>query len=347
MIAARLKRTRLEGSILILPHDNPDPDSLASAWGLSYFLKKVRGVDSDIGYAGLIGRAENRALVRVLGIPLKKCRPQTFARYGTIFMVDCQPHTGNSSLPAELDPDVVIDHHPRRESTRVKQWIHVNESMGATSTIVTSALDQQGIMLPRDLSTALFYAIRSETKDLGWEGSRQDYKAYLSLLPRIDFAALYRIEHPRLSPEYYRMLKEAINRCRIYAFLAVCPLGEVPYPELPAEISDFLIFRRDVDMSLVMGRYGQDLYLSLRSLHRNRNSADIMQELVQGLGSGGGHEIMAGGKVADVSLTRAKEIEKTLSRKILKRFSLSRIRPEKLFASPETKAKNQKKDRKE
>ena len=41
MIAARLKRTKLQGRILILPHDNPDPDSLASAWGLAYFLKKV------------------------------------------------------------------------------------------------------------------------------------------------------------------------------------------------------------------------------------------------------------------------------------------------------------------
>jgi nanoRNase/pAp phosphatase (c-di-AMP/oligoRNAs hydrolase) len=343
MIATRLKNTKLQGKILILPHDNPDPDSLASAWGLAYFLKKVLGADSDIGYAGLIGRAENRALVRVLGMPLKKCRPNTFGQYGTIFMVDCQPHTGNSSLPAEIDPDVVIDHHPRRESTRIKQWAYIDESQGATSTIVTSALVQQGITLPKDLSTALFYAIRSETKDLGWEGTSQDYRTYLALLPRIDFAALYRIEHPPLSPEYYRMLKEAINRCRIYHFLAVCPLGEVPYPELPAEIADFLIFRENVDMSLVMGYYGRDLYLSLRSLHRNQNSAAIMQELVHGLGSGGGHEIMAGGKVADVSLAKAKEIEKRLSQKILQRFALSRIRPVKLYSLLDRKAKDHKK----
>jgi len=338
MIAARLKRTDIKGRILILPHDNPDPDSLAAAWGLSFFLKKVLGADSDIGYAGLIGRAENRALVRVLGMPIKKLRPNAFGQYGTIFMVDCQPHTGNSSLPEEMDPDVVIDHHPARESTRFKQWAHINESMGATSTIVASTLLHQGITLPRDLSTALFYAIRSETKDLGWEGTRQDYRTYLALLPRVDFAALYQIEHPRLSPEYYRMLKEAINRCRIYHFLAVCPLGEVPYPELPAEIADFLIFRENVAISLVMGRYERELYVSVRSLHRNRNSADIMQELVQGLGSGGGHEIMAGGKVPDISAAAAKDIEKTILNKILKKFSLSRIRPVKLYSLPETKA---------
>jgi nanoRNase/pAp phosphatase (c-di-AMP/oligoRNAs hydrolase) len=346
MIAARLKRTDIKGRILILPHDNPDPDSLASAWGLSFFLKKVLGRESDIRYAGLIGRAENRALVRELRMPIKKLGPNAFGQYETIFMVDCQPHTGNSSLPAEMEPDVVIDHHPRRDSTRTKQWTYINESMGATSTIVTSALNQQGITLPKDLSTALFYAIRSETKDLGWEGTRQDYRTYLALLSRVDFGALYRIEHPRLSPEYYRMLKEAINRCRIYHFLAVCPLGEVPYPELPAEIADFLIFRKDVDMSLVMGRYNQDLYLSIRSLHRNRNSAKIMQELLEGLGSGGGHEIMAGGKVPEISSAAAKDIEKTISNKILKKFSLSRIRPVKLYSLPETKAAGRQKGNK-
>ncbi len=332
MIARRLLSLKATGKGMILPHDNPDPDSMAAAWGVAYFLNKALKLSFDIVYCGLIGRAENRAMVRELEVPLKQCDRKTFDRYATIIMVDCQPHTGNSSLPPDVIPDIVIDHHPLRESTRVKQWAHIDEEMGATSTIIASTLNQHGLVPPKNLATALFYAIRSETKDLGWEGTQKDYESYLSLLPRVDFPALYKIEHPKLSPEYYAVLKEAINRSRIYRYLVVCPLHEVPYPELPAEIADFLIFRKGVDMALVMGMHDRDLYLSMRSFHRRLDSAAVMQDILAGLGTGGGHEIMAGGKVTGVSMDEARELGKTIVQRLLKRMSLSRIRPRKLYA---------------
>jgi nanoRNase/pAp phosphatase (c-di-AMP/oligoRNAs hydrolase) len=331
MLADKLCSLKVKGRVLILPHDNPDPDALASAWGISLFIKKILGVSAEIGYIGLIGRAENRALVEVLTIPIKKIDLSDFENYGTIVMVDSQPYTGNSSLPDDMVPDAVIDHHPQRDTTKARQWTLIKEHTGATSTLIAAALFDKELILPKKLATALFYAIRSETKDLGWEGTRLDYQTYLGLLPHVDFGALYRIEHPRLSPAYYQILKQAINRSRVYDFLVVCPLGEVPYPELPAEIADFLIFRRDVDISFVMGRHGQDLYLSMRSFHRDANSADILQKLLQGLGTGGGHEITAGGRIPDVSLERAKDLEKELVKKIVRVFGLNRKKAQKLY----------------
>ena len=55
---------------LLLPHDNPDPDSLAAALGLSKLLER-EGMVCTIGMAGIIGRAENRAMVRELGFDLR------------------------------------------------------------------------------------------------------------------------------------------------------------------------------------------------------------------------------------------------------------------------------------
>ena len=331
MLADKLFALRARGKVLIVPHDNPDPDALASAWGVRYFLEKTRNVRADIAYVGLIGRAENRAFVDVLKIPVKPTEQSEFKNYGTILMVDCQPHTGNSSLPVDLIPDAVIDHHPKRATTRVKQWEVIKEHAGATSTLVAAALLEKKLDLPRKLVTSFFYAIRSETKDLGWEGTKNDYNVYLDLLPKVDFEALYRIEHPRLSAAYYRMLKQAINRSRIYDYLVVCPLGDVPYPELPAEIADFLIFRSQVDISFVMGRHGQDLYLSMRSLHRNINSADMMQGILKGLGTGGGHEIMAGGKIPNVSKERIRALQNILVKSLLERFGLGRKKARKLY----------------
>ena len=58
------------GPLVILPHDNPDPDALASAATLRYIAKTLAGKDAAIALGGFVGRAENRAMVRYLNIPL-------------------------------------------------------------------------------------------------------------------------------------------------------------------------------------------------------------------------------------------------------------------------------------
>src|SRR5687767_9192412 len=53
----RIARGRRRG--LILTHDNPDPDSLASAVALAFLLEQRAGVECRVAYGGIIGRAEN------------------------------------------------------------------------------------------------------------------------------------------------------------------------------------------------------------------------------------------------------------------------------------------------
>ena len=69
----------LEGQkkLLIVLHNNPDPDALASALALRYLVSKRYNIRSNIAYGGLIGRAENRAMVRELKIPLKNMIPNS------------------------------------------------------------------------------------------------------------------------------------------------------------------------------------------------------------------------------------------------------------------------------
>ena len=57
-------------AILILPHNDPDPDAIAGAVALRYLIQCCLGIQSEIAYKGLIGRAENKALVLELGHPL-------------------------------------------------------------------------------------------------------------------------------------------------------------------------------------------------------------------------------------------------------------------------------------
>src|SRR6185503_3627585 len=83
---------------LIYMHDNPDPDALAAALGLGRLLEHELGVSITLGHGGIVGRAQNRAMVDTLGIrltPVDRLDPDAF---DLIALVDSQPETGNNSL---------------------------------------------------------------------------------------------------------------------------------------------------------------------------------------------------------------------------------------------------------
>ena len=331
MLIDKLLTLKSDKKALILTHDNPDPDAIAASWGLAYLLRKKLELASTVAYGGLIGRAENRALVKELKIPMVHFNPSLITKHGLIMMIDCQPHTGNCSLPPDVTPDIIIDHHPIRPVTKYHHWAYIKAKIGSTSTIITQAIRSSRLPLSQRLATALFYAIRSETKDLGWEVTGLDYENYIFLLPKINFKTLYHIEHPSLTADYYRIIKEALNKSRIYEYIVACPLGEVPYPELPAEIADFLIYRQNINISLVLGQYKGDIYLSLRSLNSNINSADLMQLIIKGIGTGGGHDNMAGGKIFNVPLYKVKAMEKTVIKRLRQALSLTQGKEKRLF----------------
>src|SRR4029453_17240704 len=98
---ALLSAIERPGPLVILPHDNPDPDALASAGALQFIAKSLLGKEATIALGGYIGRAENRAMVRYLNIPLVPVADLPLCDPGTIIaLVDTQPGRTNNSLPA-------------------------------------------------------------------------------------------------------------------------------------------------------------------------------------------------------------------------------------------------------
>ena len=113
------------GRWLILTHDNPDPDSIAAAAALGKILRQAFKRPVTIAYGGIIGRAENQEMVKVLGIHLSHIRHLNWRHYRHFALVDCQPQTGNNQLPADQVPDVVFDHHPVRRATRAARFTDI------------------------------------------------------------------------------------------------------------------------------------------------------------------------------------------------------------------------------
>jgi nanoRNase/pAp phosphatase (c-di-AMP/oligoRNAs hydrolase) len=321
--------------LLILTHDNPDPDAIASAWILARVARHLVGRRPTLAYGGIIGRHENRAMIEVLRIPMRPLAGVRMASYDTVALVDSQPRTGNTTYPGRELPEIVFDHHPCRRLTKKVPFYDVREDYGATTTILYEYLLAAGLEADRRLATAVFHAIRSETQNLGREAGRPDARVFLHSFPLVDNIALSRIEHAPLPRSYFAMMDRAIDGTRIYGEIAVTTLGAVQHPDMVAQFADLVIRLEHISWALCMGRYGDDLLLSLRTNHRNANAGLVIRALVEPQGTAGGHDMIAGGKVAKgaVTTSRAARTEERLRLRLLAQLGAKGLHPSYLARS--------------
>lgn len=292
--------------LLILAHDNPDPDSIAGAVALKHLVWERFGIRSTVSYGGIVGRAENRAMLRLLRIKMSPVHRIPLRRYRHIALVDTQPKTGNNSLPLELEPTVVIDHHPLRRDTKAP-LVDVRPEYGAVATILTEYLQECGCKIPTPLATALFYAISSETQALGREAGEADTRAYLSLFPLANKKHLARIQRPSLPKSYFNVLDRSLLGAATYKNVVVARLGTVKVPELAAEVADLLVRMERITWALCLARHGDRLVLSIRTTNVKAKAGRVIQRLVGRRGRAGGHNMMAGGWLDGTGLSEAQK----------------------------------------
>jgi nanoRNase/pAp phosphatase (c-di-AMP/oligoRNAs hydrolase) len=283
------------GRWLILTHDNPDPDSIAAAAALSKLLRKTFKRRVTTAYGGIIGRAENQEMVKLLGIRLSHLRHLNWKNYKHFALVDTQPKTGNNQLPEHLVPDLVFDHHPVRRVSQKAPFLDIRTSYGATATIVAEYLLAADLEITRRNATALVYAIRTETQDFGREYAGPDKAVYDRLHPAADIRALARIQAPRLPFSYFRTLHQALERVESVGTLVVSHLGEVEQPDIVPEIADLLLRLQGKTWSFASGAFEDRLYLSIRTTNPRADAGRLMRRLLGRRGKGGGHGMMAGG----------------------------------------------------
>jgi nanoRNase/pAp phosphatase (c-di-AMP/oligoRNAs hydrolase) len=281
----------------VLTHDNPDPDALAATAALATILRRRFRRRVTVAYGGMIGRAENREMVRLLSLRLSHLKHLNPKHYKHFALVDCQPWTGNSQLPKGIVPDVVFDHHPARKATQAVGFADIRREYGATASILAEYLEESGLRPTRALATGLVYAIRVETQEFGREAADPDHEAYDALLPMIDRRALARIQAAPLPLSYFRNLRRALERLSGVGPLVVSHLGRVDQPDIVPEIADLLLRMEGKTWTLCTGVHGDRLYLSIRTSNPRAEAGNLMRRLVGKGGKGGGHGTLAGGYV--------------------------------------------------
>lgn len=303
---------------LVLPHDNPDPDSLASAWALARVLERRVGVKTQLAYGGIIGRAENLAFVKQLGVPVAPVSQVRLDDFDLLGLVDTQQSVKNHALYDERIADIVIDHHPLREGEIANAFADLGGSYGATSTMLTEYLRAARLEPSAELATALYYGIKADTRDLERQTQAPDVDCYLWLFPRIDRQRLAAIEHPELPRQYFRLFHQAVEQARVYSDGVITDLGEVYTPDMVPEIAERLSFLEGAGWSLALGSFRSQLYLSLRVRDRRKNAGRLIREACADFGgSAGGHGSMAG---ARLPMTGRRDHREALKREVIKRF---------------------------
>ena len=301
-------------NLLVVLHDNPDPDALAARLAVGHWAGSIHGAKCTLGHGGYVGRSENRAMVRELKIHLHSLNRMKLERFDTVIMVDTQPGQANHSLPQEVPVDLVIDHHPRRRK-KGNELYWIDPDVGATSTLLIESLLEAKLDIPARLATALSYAIRSETQDLGREAGPRDINAFLSVFPLATMKKMARIAHPKLPRSYFTTLSTSLEKTEVYRHLICAHLGEVPYPEIVAEMADFLLQHERISWSLCTGRFQDGLFLSLRAVSPKANAGKVIQKLIRDKRSAGGHDTFAGGRISiqGLSQTEICRMEKRLT----------------------------------
>jgi nanoRNase/pAp phosphatase (c-di-AMP/oligoRNAs hydrolase) len=314
-----------KSSMLIVMQDNPDPDSIGAALALRRLAKAIAGLKCSIAHGGTVGRGENRALVNYLNLNMLQCSQAKFRQYDLIAIVDTQPGTGNNSLPKDTIPQIVFDHHPFKRTTRSCQFYDVRREYGATSTILLEYLHLTGLLPDMHLATAMLYAIRSDTQDLGREATKADIMAIESLYPLANKRMLSQIQRGSVPREYFRMLSEALQNARLYKHSIVTNIGLVNNPDMIGEVADLFLREDKTNCTMCTGFFQGKLLISIRTSQEKNRADKIIKFIVARKGTGGGHLTYAGGQipVKKDSESQRQKLKQLVEKKFLTALNLS------------------------
>ncbi|NQU29246.1 MAG: DHH family phosphoesterase [Anaerolineae bacterium] len=295
----KLRSTAGKGPVLILTHDNPDPDSLASGKALATLFREAWDIPSQLVYSGLVARAENQAV-------LKRLTPEwehsdilpDLRGYTAVAQVDTQPGAGNNRLNTVHPKHIVIDHHyPVREMIDTVSYADIRTEMGSTVTMLFQYMEASGIQPDPILATAMFYGLKTDTRSLSRGASPADEVAFLELLHYLDQQELAKVELASLSRGYFHALSRGLHATRLFGKVIVARLGLMEQPDFAAEMADILIRLQNTHAALCLGQHEDTLHLSLRTEPMGQNAGNIIQQVIVPPGKAGGHGTMAGGQI--------------------------------------------------
>jgi nanoRNase/pAp phosphatase (c-di-AMP/oligoRNAs hydrolase) len=322
--------------VLVVTHDNPDPDAMATGWAVWLLVKERLGKPVRLIGGGDVVRAENRHMLTLLQPPIELVSGSVRPESAAVVLVDCQIGGQNYLFCDDpVAPAAVIDHHEGKCPRRRGAFHDVRPGVAASASIAASYLREQRLTPDVRLATALMFAIRTETCGNETHYSRLDRAVLLWLGKRYDPGWLAEIESAPLSPQYYGDMVLALQSTFLYDDTAFCLLPRASGPEIVGEVADLLIRCESIWRVLCGAVVGNNLLLSVRTDHDNEDAAQLAQKTLAGIGRGGGHRRRAGGKIPGIGPKITEDLENELRDRWLAVAKVDRQRGTRLVARRE------------
>lgn len=280
--------------VYIQTHNFPDPDAIASAYGLQRLLE-MRGIRATICYKGKIDRYSTDKLREILGIELHNVENlgAILSDEDEVILVDSQK--GNSNIIDITGDEIIcIDHHPYNDKFSYR-FMDIRPENGACATMIAEYFVENDVPMDEKIATALTYGIRIDTNNLTRGVSKLDVEMIYRMFDLCDYETIHMLENSTLCFEDLVAYGKAISSIEVYDNVSFADTGE-DCPVI-ANISDFMLALKEVSFSVVYSRRDGGIKLSVRSEKSTLDAGNIIAKALEGIGNGGGHASMAGGFV--------------------------------------------------
>ena len=274
--------------VLILLHNDPDPDALASGLALRNLLRRTK-TTAIIGAIQGVTRPENLRMANMLDIHVEQITPASFQEFERIATVDVQPHYFGGMLDRA---DLVIDHHPEQPGYSAV-FKDIRADYGSTCTILTEHLRAVDVNISERTATAMLYAIKSDTLFFARHTNRVDLEAFTFLYPLADAALIRKMEGAEITLERLtyvtRATQSGVMRDQVFSAF----VGDAPREDFIPYTADFFLQLEDVKWTIVAGVVNGTLIVSVRNLGYSRNAGEFVKRWFGDIGNAGGHRAMA------------------------------------------------------
>jgi len=208
-------------SHVILLGGHPDPDSIGSALAHKRVCERL-GVSATIAHVLPISRAENRAMVKLLNVPMVKVTDSDeLLNYGYLSLVDASQSEQTIRVPESLQLLTVVDHH-RPASIPKAPFVDIRHDVGATATIYAEYSERGLVPFGANgnddsvVATAMFFGIQTDTDDFAF-ATPNDFRAAAYLKQFSDAETLSRVGRRTLTAEAMEAVGYALRDLEVVA----------------------------------------------------------------------------------------------------------------------------------
>jgi nanoRNase/pAp phosphatase (c-di-AMP/oligoRNAs hydrolase) len=297
---------------LVILQDFPDPDALSSAWVYKLIAQKYE-IHCEIVYGGTLSHQENIALVKLTGLPVQRCPPQTFktkdlSAYRGCVLIDNQGTTSHL-LPtvqaARLPIVAIIDHHSLQDDLAA-EYVDIRSYTRATATIMTQYIQAGLIKLDSNSSehvkcaTALMHGIRSDTDRL-MQAQEEDFLAAAFLSRFYDAQLLNAVLQSSRSRPVMEVIERALENRIVQNNFSIAGVGYLRYDDRDAipQAADFLVTEDNVHTAVVYGIVhdeDEEVEIVVGSLRTTRITLDPDEFIKEAFGHDAQGRFFGGGR---------------------------------------------------